>query len=805
MGFRGFRSDGGVVNALAASVPQVCLYTLENNPAGDTVYTDQDWRDAIQRTILAGPEFLRIDCPWNEIETSEGVYDLTRCVRAVEKGTALNYSFWLNLRFLDHATGRAKIPAYLSAVAFDDPAMLTAVNNLLTQLAAVVPRVFCVSLGNEVDTFLTSNPTDIIPYATLLSGAKTKIQTLWGPETHVVASFQANISARTQADWNVYAAIHAETTIACLTYYFINTDFTIRSTDPAEMEQIIGDDIYTFLIGIGIKPFMVEEWGCPSSTVLNSSEELQRACMTASFTAFRVFGELGVIKAVCWLWMSDYPDWILDLVGLTGNQREYIGSIGLRRAADDSPKPAWNEIVTQMDGQLTVAEATSQLALMELSQVWMPGLPLSPGTLGLDDQQQLLHGYPDQPWEVISVGAELAGSATLTLTSTSALLTAIRLSGQATATMTTASALTTAVRFTGTAALTLTSSSTLATAIRVAGAASLTVTATSALTTGIPLIGAASLALTSTSTLSTAIRFTGAADLTLVASGAMSATGAALAGAATLTMSGVGNLLTAIPLTGTASASLTTASSLTTSVRLTGVVAFSLTTASTFSTAIRFAGTASATLTTASALTTGIPLAGASALALTAASALTTQVRFTGTTSLTLTASAAMEAVGATLAGASTLTLTTASALTTALRLAGTASVALTTTSALTTSVRLTGAATLNLTASGAVTGTAAALQGVATASLTTTSTLLTAIRLAGVASLTITSAASLTTGIRLTASALLELTTAASLAPAILPTADVVIVVRADDYVIRVRADDMVIQVEADDLLLAA
>ena len=41
---------------------------------------------------------------------------------------------------------------------------------------------------------------------------------------------------------------------------------------------------------------------------------------------------------------------------------------------------------------------TEKLAIMELEDVWEPGLPLSPGSLGQDDQQQLLWGYPGITW-----------------------------------------------------------------------------------------------------------------------------------------------------------------------------------------------------------------------------------------------------------------------------------------------------------------------------------------------------------------------------------------------------------------------
>ena len=40
----------------------------------------------------------------------------------------------------------------------------------------------------------------------------------------------------------------------------------------------------------------------------------------------------------------------------------------------------------------------NKLALMEWCSIWEPGIPVDPGTLGTDDQQQLLWGYPGIAW-----------------------------------------------------------------------------------------------------------------------------------------------------------------------------------------------------------------------------------------------------------------------------------------------------------------------------------------------------------------------------------------------------------------------
>ena len=48
-----------------------------------------------------------------------------------------------------------------------------------------------------------------------------------------------------------------------------------------------------------------------------------------------------------------------------------------------------------------------KLAAMEWCQVWEPGLPLSPGTLEQDDQQQLLWGFPAILWGIPAVVEEV--------------------------------------------------------------------------------------------------------------------------------------------------------------------------------------------------------------------------------------------------------------------------------------------------------------------------------------------------------------------------------------------------------------
>lgn len=47
---------------------------------------------------------------------------------------------------------------------------------------------------------------------------------------------------------------------------------------------------------------------------------------------------------------------------------------------------------------MPITTDNEKLAVMEWGNPWEPALPLSPGTLGQDDQQQLLWGFPGVLW-----------------------------------------------------------------------------------------------------------------------------------------------------------------------------------------------------------------------------------------------------------------------------------------------------------------------------------------------------------------------------------------------------------------------
>jgi len=47
---------------------------------------------------------------------------------------------------------------------------------------------------------------------------------------------------------------------------------------------------------------------------------------------------------------------------------------------------------------MSITTVNDKIGIMEFCIVWESGLPISPGALGQDDQQQLIGGYPGVAW-----------------------------------------------------------------------------------------------------------------------------------------------------------------------------------------------------------------------------------------------------------------------------------------------------------------------------------------------------------------------------------------------------------------------
>jgi len=223
----------------------------------------------------------------------------------------------LVLRPLD--TPGPRLPSDLAGLKFDDPQVIAAFENFLTYLHNQLPtlstsgKLKWIHVGNEIDAHLGSNAARWAEWQTFFNAAKARIEMLWG--NGIIVSSVVQYGAI--ADNNIrplYLNFLPSTDAAVLTYYPLNTDFTMKPP------SVVATDFDFMTSTISGTPILLQECGYPSDALNNSSERQQADFITAVFDAWDTHRDrIGVID---FAWQYDVAEatvdqWVIDF-GLSG-------------------------------------------------------------------------------------------------------------------------------------------------------------------------------------------------------------------------------------------------------------------------------------------------------------------------------------------------------------------------------------------------------------------------------------------------------------------------------------------------------
>ncbi len=306
---------------------------------------------AYQQAVDIGVREVSVSLDWELLEPTAGNYDNT-LPDIIDAFYPLQLAdTTLVIRPLD--TPGPRLPSDLAGLTYDNAAVITAFENFLGNLYTRLPNLNAsgkltrIQIGNEIDAYLSSDATRWAQWQTFFNAAKAKINNLWGAGVEVssVVQFSAlkNAGVRTQ-----YLNALASMDSATLTYYPLNTDFTMRppSTVATDFDFIINT--------IANKPIVFQECGYPSSTVNNSSEALQADFITAVFEAWDTHRDR--IKLIDFSWQYDVSQntvdqWVVDF-GMSGRPNEnafrtYLGTLGFSNF-DSTEKP----VLQRLKGEL---------------------------------------------------------------------------------------------------------------------------------------------------------------------------------------------------------------------------------------------------------------------------------------------------------------------------------------------------------------------------------------------------------------------------------------------------------------------
>ncbi|MDQ7049683.1 MAG: hypothetical protein Q9M92_09120 [Enterobacterales bacterium] len=291
------------------------------------------YASAYNQAVSLGVREVSVSLDWLLLEPTVGNYDDTIANIIESFYPQQNANLTLVLRPLD--TPGPRLPADLTGLAFDDPAVINAFENFLIHLHSIFPslnssgKLKWIHVGNEIDANLGLDATKWSQWQTFFVAAKAKIESLWGAGIEVSSIIQ--FSALTNRDSkNLYLNLLPDLDSAVLTYYPLNSDFTVRSTFSIEA------DFDLMANSISGKPILLQECGYPSSSVNNSSELTQADFISAVFNAWDKY--ISRINLIDFSWQYDVDEatvdqWVIDF-GMSGQANEnsfkyYLWTLGL--------------------------------------------------------------------------------------------------------------------------------------------------------------------------------------------------------------------------------------------------------------------------------------------------------------------------------------------------------------------------------------------------------------------------------------------------------------------------------------------
>lgn len=288
---------------------------------------------AYDLAMTIGAREVSVSLDWSLLEPSVGSYDNTLAGIIDAFYPIQTGDLTLVLRPLD--TPGPSLPAELVGLAYDDPAVIAAFENFLTNLHAQLStlnasgKLKWMHIGNEIDAHLGNDATRWTQWQTFFQAAKAKVRSLWGTGVEVSSIVQFSVLNDTNKK-ALYLNLLPDLDNAVITYYPLNDDFTMRPVST------VATDFALMVNEIPGKSILLQECGYPSSSVNNSSETQQADFISAVFEAWD--HNINRIRLIDLAWQYDVSSttvdqWVIDY-RMTGNPNEtafraYLGTLGL--------------------------------------------------------------------------------------------------------------------------------------------------------------------------------------------------------------------------------------------------------------------------------------------------------------------------------------------------------------------------------------------------------------------------------------------------------------------------------------------
>jgi len=288
---------------------------------------DGDYDKAFIIAKNAGSEVVEISIFWDEIETSEGIYEPDPNYLAIANTyyPQNNTKVVIVISVIDTVTLR--LPTYLDGVMFNAPEMIQSFKKLLDYIFTQIEDLDLISfsVGNEIDAYIGTNEILWNQYQQFFEEVSTYVKS---KRTGLRIGTKATFSGITGLSAPYLQTINSLSDVVMVTYYPLNKDFTVK--DP----EVVENDFDTLTSLYEGKPISINEAGYQTSPVCNSSEEKQAQFIRNVFTAWDKHS--SQIELIFFTWLTDLSEEkaeeFTSYYGLSTDEvfKEYLRTLGFR-------------------------------------------------------------------------------------------------------------------------------------------------------------------------------------------------------------------------------------------------------------------------------------------------------------------------------------------------------------------------------------------------------------------------------------------------------------------------------------------
>jgi hypothetical protein len=307
------------------------------------------FEEDLDRARRFGVEFTGLHLLWNQIETATQVYsdpgDVLDGLGSFCSANDLKLA--LTIRPID-LTGKT-VPADLSTTRFNSEEMKTRFKHLLDFVFTKIDFHLLTSLqiGNEIDGFDTGqeDPDFWSDYGSFLFEMRTYIDDQFPGLKVGFTVTLLGVTEGTHQSSGVFEALDDVVHVVGVTYYPLNTDFTVMDPD------VVGSHFDAIVSKFEGKTIYLQEVGFQTSAECSSSERDQAQFICNIFQAWD--DHLESIELVEFVRMNDVsPEMASEMAGPYGIDEvrftEYLRTLGLRtHGAAGADKQAFSVLVEQ--------------------------------------------------------------------------------------------------------------------------------------------------------------------------------------------------------------------------------------------------------------------------------------------------------------------------------------------------------------------------------------------------------------------------------------------------------------------------